>query len=64
VAVEWTPASVSYFVDGSLVSTTTDAVPAVDHALSIRYDASATTIASNVSMQVDYVKVWEYVSGC
>lgn len=64
MAVEWTPSSVKYYMDDTLVRTVEDNVSAVDQTLSIRYDASAPTIASNVTMQIDSVKVWAYGGGC
>ena len=69
MAVEWTPTSVKYFTDGALVRTVDetdggDVVPDVAHTLSIRYNAGAGTLPTNVTMQVDYVKVWEYGGGC
>ena len=62
--VEWTPTSVKYFVDGNLVRTVDDAIPAAAQTLSIRFDASGPTIAAPVTMEIDHVKVWSYGGGC
>jgi beta-glucanase (GH16 family) len=64
MAVEWTPTSVKYFADGALVRTVEDNIPAAAQTLSLRYDASGSTLPSNVTMQVDHVKISEYGGGC
>ncbi|MDH3683320.1 MAG: glycoside hydrolase family 16 protein [Acidimicrobiia bacterium] len=68
MAMEWTPSWIKLYRDGSLVKTidetAADLIPDNPHYLAVQLDATSDTVAANITMQIDYVKVWSYGGGC
>lgn len=64
MAMEWTPDKINIIRDGQVVKTIRETsenlIPDNEHFLAIQLDAWKHSIARDVWMQVDYVKVWSY----
>ncbi|MDH3684133.1 MAG: glycoside hydrolase family 16 protein [Acidimicrobiia bacterium] len=67
MAMEWTPEWIKLYRDGVLVKTidetSDDLIPDVAHHAAIQLDAWGNSLPADVTMQVDYIKVYAF-GGC